>query len=251
MKAHVTLPQAAAKRLIAKGVRAHPIVERALASATIVVTLGTTNAFVAEELVGETIDHGTFAAGIIDDRWNLNARIAESKELILREGKRTQIEEKELLTALGPGDVIIKGGNALDPFGVVGVLMAAATGGTVGRYVPIAQARGIDIVIPISVAKSVHASVPDLALEMGSKRIELGNGLACGMYPLIGHVVSEIEALELLFFVSATHVASGGVGPGVGSVSLLLEGEAEDVQAAHDLIESLKGEAEPVVEGKL
>jgi hypothetical protein len=251
MKAHVVLAPAASKRLISMGVKAHPLVQEALIAGTIVVTLGTTNAYVAAELSGEPIDHGVFAAGVIDGQWNINARINDACELILREGHREEIEQEELVSSLGVGDVIVKGGNALDPFGVVGVLMAAETGGTVGRYVPLAQARGVDIVVPISVAKSVHASVTDLALHMGSRRIELGEGLACGMYPLIGHVVSEIEAIDLLFGVEATHVASGGVGPGVGSVSLLLEGEKAEVDKAHSFLCELKGETEPIVEGKL
>jgi hypothetical protein len=249
MKAHVVLSPVASKRLIAKGVKAHPIVQDALQAGTVVVTLGTTNAFVAAELSGATIDHGAFAAGVIDDRWNLNARIDEARELVLKDGRRQDVEPEKLLSSLGAGDVIIKGGNALDPFGIVGVLMAAATGGSAGRYVPLAQARGVDIVIPISVAKSVHASIPDLALAMGAERLDLGDGLACGMYPLVGHVVSEIEAIELLFSVEATHVASGGVGAGVGSVSLLLEGDEGDVRGAYDLIQSLKAGAEPIVQG--
>jgi len=250
MKAHIVLSATASKRLIAKGVKAHPIVRQALESGTIVVTLGTTNAFVAAELGGEPVDHGAFAAGVIDDRWNINARIGEAAELVLRKGEAISVEQNELLGSLTEGDVVIKGGNALDPFGIVGVLMAAATGGTVGRYIPTALARGVDIVVPISVAKSIHASIPDLSLELGSKRMAFGHGMACGMYPLIGHLVTEIEALEILFSVHATHVASCGVGVGVGSVSLFVEGEESDVRAAYDLVQSLKGEPEPVVRGR-
>jgi hypothetical protein len=250
MKAHEVLGPAASKRLIARGVAAHPIVREALRSGIVILTLGTTNAYVTEELAGAPIDHGAYAAGVITDRWDINPRIAEAKELVLQNGRPAEIESEKLLASLGAGDVIVKGGNAIDPFGVVGVLMAAPSGGTVGRYVPLAQARGVDIVIPISVAKSVHGSIGDLTLEMGSKRIELGEGLACGLYPLVGHVVSEIEAIELLFDVRATHVASGGVGNGVGSVSLLLEGEETDVRSAHELIQSLKAKAAPIVEGK-
>ncbi len=250
MKGYVVLAPVASKRLIAKGVKAHPIVHAALEEGTVIVTLGTTNAFVAAELTGESIDHGAFAAGVIDDRWNINARVAEASELVLRKGERVQIEQNELLGSLGEGDVVVKGGNALDPFGTVGVLMAAATGGTVGRYVPTALARGVDIVIPIGLAKSIHAAIADLAPKLGSKRLALGDGLPCGIFPLAGHVVTEIEALEILFSVRAEHVASGGIGPGAGSVSLLLEGEEADVRAAYDLVQQLKADPEPIVEGR-
>jgi len=250
MKASVVLSPHAAKRLIGRGVAAHPRVTDALARGTVVITLGTTNAYVADALLGEPIDHGAFAAGVIDDRWNINARIKEGKEIVLQGGSAVEIEPKTLLASLGPEDVVIKGGNTLDPFGVVGVLMASPTGGTVGRYVASALARGVDIVIPISVGKSIHASIADLSQEMGSQRIELADGLPSGIYPLAGHVVSEIEALGLLYGVHATHVASGGVGPGRGSVSLLLEGTANAVREAFSFLESLKDEQEPVVQGR-
>jgi len=220
MKAYAVLRPAAAKRLIAKGVKARPSVKRALKEGTIVVTLGTTNGYVAEELLGGPIDRGAFAAGLIEDRWNINARLGEEGEVIMVKGKRVKLDTDELLDSLTAGDVIIKGGNALDPFGTVGVLMGAENGGTVGRYVPLALARGVEIVIPISVGKSIHTPISELAMK------------------------------ESMFDVRATHIASGGIGEGLGSVSLLIEGEKEDVSAAYGLICSLAGEREPPLEGR-
>ena len=250
MKASVVLNSTTAKRLIAQGVAAHPTVTRAMKKGMVIVTLGTTNAYAASELLGEPIDHGAFAAGVIDDRWNINARIGEATDLVLKNGVRIPFDEKSVLNDLTAGDVIIKGGNSLDPFGTVGVLLAAATGGTVGRYMPTAYARGVDIVIPISVAKSVHTPISDLALEMGSHKLELTMGLSCGMYPLTGHVVSEIEALDLLFDVHATHVCSSGIGVGQGNVSLLIAGEEENVRAAFERVQQLAELPEIPVEGR-
>jgi len=250
MKAYAVLRPAAAKRLIAKGVKARPSVKRALKEGTIVVTLGTTNGYVAEELLGGPIDRGAFAAGLIEDRWNINARLGEEGEVIMVKGKRVKLDTDELLDSLTAGDVIIKGGNALDPFGTVGVLMGAENGGTVGRYVPLALARGVKIVIPISVGKSIHTPISELAMKLGTRRLDLGDGLPCGMFPLVGEVITEIEALESMFDVRATHIASGGIGEGLGSVSLLIEGEKEDVSAAYGLICSLAGEREPPLEGR-
>jgi len=45
-------------------------------------------------------------------------------------------------------------------------------------------------------------------------------------------------------------VASGGVGGGVGSVSLVLEGEEDDVRAAYTLLQTMKGETAPTVQGR-
>jgi hypothetical protein len=244
MKASIVLNPGASKRLIARGVAALPSIRAAFDSGTIVITLGTTNAIVAEELLGESVDRGAFAAGFIDDRFNVNARLGEANEIVIRDGKRIDIDPQELLNSLSAGDVVIKGGNAIDPWGSVGVLMASPTGGTVGRYHAAALARGLEIIIPISLQKTIHTAIDDLAREMGSAKIELCMGLPCGMYPLTGRVVTEIDALETLFPVEVTQISNGGVGRGAGAVSLLMTGDAAAVQAAFDLAAEILASAD-------
>ena len=65
----VALTPAAGKRLIAKSLRRHPAIEAALASGTVVVVAGTTNGYVAEELLaacggGEGFSRQRFFRGI-------------------------------------------------------------------------------------------------------------------------------------------------------------------------------------------
>jgi len=250
MQAAVVLTPALSKRLIAKGVAALPQVAAAREAGRIVVTFGTTNAFVAEELLGEPIDRAAFAAGFVDDRWNINARLGELGEVVLDRGKRVECSPEETLAALASGDVVIKGGNALDPEGVVGVLMGSPTGGTVGRYVASCLARGVELIIPISLIKSIHDSIVDLAGEMGIGQVSAPRGIPCGLFPLHGLVVTEIVALEGLFPVRARHVASGGVGIGAGSVSILIEGEDAAVRNALALIESVQDEGDVGLTGR-
>ncbi len=250
MRASVVLTPPMSKRLIAKGVAALPQVRTALEGGRIVVTLGTTNAYVAEELLGGPIDRGAFAAGFIDDRWNINARLGEVGEIVFERGKPLKTGPDEALASLEAGDIVIKGGNALDPEGVVGVLLGSSTGGTVGRYVAACLARGIEIVIPIGLSKSVHTSIVELSREMGIERTELRTGIPCGIFPLHGRVVTEIDALETLFPVRALHVTSGGVGIGAGAVSLLIEGEEGAVRDAFALIEPLYDEDDTALSGR-
>lgn len=66
-RALVVLPPGAARRLIARGVARLPEVERAREGGLIVVTLGTTNAYVAEELLGKPIERERFCAGYIGE----------------------------------------------------------------------------------------------------------------------------------------------------------------------------------------
>ena len=244
-KAVVVLPPAAAKRLIARGVAALPQLRRALEQGLVVVTLGTTNAYVAEELLGRPVDKAAHCAGYIGRELAVVPAERRGRELVLERGRPVELSPEEVLARLKAGDVIIKGGNVLDPDGVCGVFMASGTGGTVGRYVAAALARGVEIVIPISRIKSIHRRVADLARELGAQRVR-ATGLPVGLYPLVGTVVTETEAASLLYGVEATHIASGGVGAGEGAVVLLLSGEEEKVDRAFREIEALAREEPPL-----
>jgi NAD(P)H-dependent flavin oxidoreductase YrpB (nitropropane dioxygenase family) len=69
------------------------------------------------------------------------------------------------------------------------------------------------------------------------------------MQLLPGQVVTEINALEMLFPVEVMQVAAGGVGKGKGSISLLIEGADTAVRAAFDLVSSLRNEREIKLKG--
>ena len=85
---------------------------------------------------------------------------------------------------------------------------------------------------------------------LGSGRIDRCMGLPAGMHPLVGRVVTEIDALETLFAVEVMQVAAGGVGHGAGSVSLLIKGEDKAVNAAFELVSVLLDETDPKLQGQ-
>jgi len=61
--------------------------------------------------------------------------------------------------------------------------------------------------------------------------------------PLAGaKLVTEIEALKVLVGVQAFHAGSGGCGSSQGAVFLVSEREADAVERAIHLVESIKGE---------
>ncbi|MDO8687822.1 MAG: hypothetical protein Q7K41_04455, partial [Dehalococcoidales bacterium] len=61
--------------------------------------------------------------------------------------------------------------------------------------------------------------------------------------PLVkAKVVTEIEALAILFGVSAAMVGAGGIGGSEGTVVLVIEGGEASVDKAFGLIKSIKGE---------
>ena len=65
MKAVFTLTPAESKRLLAKAVVKMPEVQAALEKAYVILPGGTTNAFVAQELLGQEVVPARFTAGIV------------------------------------------------------------------------------------------------------------------------------------------------------------------------------------------
>ncbi len=244
-QALVVLPPAAGKRLIARAVAAMPLVQQAKEEGRIVVALGTTNAYVLEELLGRGLAKERYCAGYVERALGVLPPEERETMMVLERGVPKTLGWSEILEALGPGDVVIKGGNALDSEGTVGVFLAGKDGGTVGKFYAAALARGVELVIPISRAKSVHSRIPELARKLGEGRLSWASGPKVGLFPLQGTVVTETEAVAGLYGVRAEHVASGGVGSGQGAVVLLLSGPAQPVDRAfHELSQLAQTEPE-------
>ena len=244
MKGLFTLTSSESKRLIAKAVPLLPQVNHALENGTIIVANGTTNAFVAEELGGARIPSKLlYSAGIITQGM-LGTTPVDKRipALVLQKGKRVDIPWQDALAGFGPGDVFIKGGNAIDLDGCVGVLVADPNGGTIGRALPVIQARGATLVMPVGLEKLVP-SVAEAAGCLGARTFDWALGTPVGMIVVTNaEIITEIEAIELLTGASATCVASGGIGGSEGAVTLVVTGDERQVGKAREIVEAIKGE---------
>lgn len=246
MRIQITLTSSESKRLIAKGVKALPGVQKALADKHIIVAGGTTNAFVLSELLGKEIDKKSrYTVGIIT-----NGQTGETSPedrihpFVIENGKAMDrsFHWKAYLPELKSGDIFIKGGNAVDHTGLAAVLAGNDMGGTIGAaWGPLMQ-RGIELIVPIGLEKLI----PDVreAVEFLSGHfVDEAIGEKARLMPLLGaKVVTEITALKVLYQVHAKCIASGGVGGSEGAVVLVAEGEEERVKKALEGIKALKGE---------
>lgn len=245
-QAVVVVPAEAGKRLIARAVARLPQIEKAREEGLIVVGYGTTNAYVLEELLGRPVAKERYVAGYVGEELGVTSPEARDPMLVLDRGEPKAMAWPEILPRLSAGDVIIKGGNALDPQGVVGVYVAGDDGGTVGKFFVAALARGVEVVIPISRSKSVHSSVLELAKCLGKGRLSHAAGPTIGLVPLLGTVVTETEAVATLYGIRAEHIGGGGVGRGSGAVVLLLSGAPAAVERAFSEIRGLAREEPPL-----
>jgi len=231
------------KRLIAKGVLALPEVKRALKEGLFVVSRGTTTAYIAEEILGLKLPKGNCTAGIITER-RLAVTIPEEGfgPWVFRRGVKIEEPAEEALKQFTATDVSVKGANAIDPQGNVGVLAANDFGGTIGSIWPVLAARGSHLIVPAGLEKMI-ASVVDASWACGNKLFKYVMGTRVALMAVVSaKVVTEIQALEILTGVHAIHVSSGGVGGSEGAVVIALEGSDETVKRAFDLVKSVKGE---------
>ena len=244
VQAEAILTVAEGKRLIGRGVAQMPIVRRALKKGMVIITKGTTNTYVAEEILGRKLPHGPLVYGRVYPAKG-GERLEKQKpmpEIVLVDGKEAKdLPFAEALTKLQPGDVVIKGGNALDyEHGLAGVMIGAPNGGTSGAIMPYVVARKAWLVIPIGLEKEVAGGLVDLSLKMREPVRSLG--FVPSMFLLSGEIVTEIEALGILGDVEVFQAGAGGIGGAEGAVRLVMRGSEANVKKALAIVESVQGE---------
>ena len=246
----IALTPSESKRVIAKGVKNLEEVQRALKQGTIIIGLGTTNAYVADEILSELsgankIDKQRYAAGVITDKGTCVVTKEErEKEVIIKNGVVSSEESIEnAIEELSAEDVFIKGANALDAYGNAGILLAHTTGGTIGSAIGTVMARGVNFIIPVGIEKMIPYSITEAAKRVGKGRFYKSVGMPVGLMPVYGTVITEIEALILLGAEDAFTISAGGVAGGEGSVVICAEGSAESMEDLMRVITQIKGEA--------
>lgn len=244
MRALVVLTTSESKALIGKAVAQLKVVRSALKRGVILITRSTTNAFVAEEIIGAKIDKGGFASGWVVPKGLCTNQNPTSDWILIKDGEvQKGISYSEAVDHLGSDDVFIKSANAIDICGGAGILVASSEGGMIGRALGTILARGVNLVIPVGLEKLIPISVIEASKFLGIGRLDYSMGLPVGLVPLHGLRVSEIEAIKILSSSEAFPVAAGGVNGAEGSIVLVIEGNSEAVKKAIEIVESVKGES--------
>lgn len=243
MKAQFTLTPSEAKRLIAKALLKHPMVRRSLEKGTIILNLGSTNSYLAEELQGKSISKDRFVAGLVDSRGACvvpkNERIPS---LILNKGVVVDEDPEALTRTMGPDDLFIKGANAVDLDGTAWVMLASETGGTLGHVLGTLLARGVPILVPVGLEKFVPEYLFHVAKRSGIHQMDLSIGVSVGLMPLPGEIFTEKDAIEILADVEVFIIGAGGIGGGEGSYTFMVEGKEDEVKKVFNMVRDIKGE---------
>lgn len=243
MRAQVVLTVSESKRLIAKGVAALDYVQDKLQKGIIVVASGSTNAYVYEELTGQSIDKRVYVTGRVTPAERPPSwKIDRMAPVVLVNGQPdADLDQFSALAKMSQGDIFVKGANALN-YGanLAGIAIGHPTGGTIGRALGPIIAKKLRLLLPVGLEKEVPFSLQDASEILAEEDDALGT--VHSLWPVSGTIVTELEAIYALFGVTAYPIGAGGIAGAEGAVRLLLVGPDQDVADAVALIKDIQGE---------
>lgn len=250
MKQFVMTP-ASGKRLIGKALATHVAIRSALDAGTVVIIAGTTNGYVAEEILQTIGRAGDFSRKRFFRGITLppsrpttgTGRLSDESrfpgDVIIVNGVWQQGKTIfDVVDDLKEGDVILKGANALDLTRKrAAIFIGHPKAGTIGVALQAVTGRRVRLILPVGLEKRVSGDLDTLA-----DRLNAPGAQGPRLLPVPGHVFTELDAVPLLTGASAELLAGGGVCGAEGCVWLGISGTPEQEDAAKTLFQSISDE---------
>lgn len=231
------------KRLIARAMAQHPAVRGAIEGGTLVIVAGTTNGYVAEEVLGglgqgEGFERLGYRRGMTVPSGVSRPHAPFPGDVVIRQGAwQRGLTIYDVVDDLRADDVILKGANAYDPYGHPAVQIGHPQGGTVLEACRAVIGHRARLLVPVGLEKRVYDDVHDLALLCNAS-----DATGLRLFPFPGEVFTELDAIALLTGAEAVLLAAGGVLGAEGSYWLGVTGDEAQLDAVDELVRSLVGE---------
>jgi hypothetical protein len=252
MRQYVITP-AAGKRLIAKAMTVYAPIKTALRSGVLVIIAGTTNGYIAEEVLSsiEQVDgfsRQRFFRGVsVPPKGGLrkSQQLPDENEfpgdvVIVKGDWQKGKTIFDVIDDLEEGDVILKGANALDmQRRQAAILIAHPKAGTIGVALQAMAGRRVRLILPVGLEKRIHGDLQQMALKINAP----GNK-GPRLFPVMGEVFTELEAVASLTGAQAEVMAAGGIAGAEGCVWLAVDGDAAQLDAADKLLKVIGSEPE-------
>jgi hypothetical protein len=231
------------KRIIGKAMAFHPDIRNVLEKGTLGIIAGTTNGYVAEEILkslgqDEEFSRLGFRRGMTPAP---GAKVARGKfpgDVIIIDGEWQKGKTiYDVADNLKVGDVVLKGANAFDRHAHAAVQIGHPRGGTVFVALTALVGRRVRLIVPVGLEKRVLEDVHILAQRCNAPDAE-----GPRLLPITGEIFTELDAIKLMTGADSCLIAAGGVYGAEGGYWLGTTGTDEQIQAAADLIKSVADE---------
>lgn len=251
MKCQFTLTVAGGKRLIAKGIASLPEVRKALAGGTILLKGGTTVSALAEELCGRPLR----ISGRITPRGTVSAATTPEAphSLVLRKGVPESADGHlaDVAREMGPQDVAVCGANLIDTDGRAAMMAGRDLCGEPGSVIPALSAEGICCIVAAGLEKLSPVPLGDAFSQAGRKASVWSMGMAVGLVPVPGRIVTELEALSILGFENRWLIGRGGIAGAEGASTFVVEGDESSIRELLAFLRTIRGAAHSGAEESL
>jgi len=263
--AQVILTPTESKKLIGRAVADMQVVRRAAQEGMVVLHPSSSTWFVVEALTGSIPTTDVWVCGAITPKGacgDMGVHAGERSlnkvsgpggfphSWVIRGGRLSAGETlEELMAGMGPDDVYIKGVNAVDAEGNVGIMIGNPTeGGTIGFVVSARRKRPFHLIFPVGLEKLIPLPMQRVSKEAKRVGCEYAMGAAVGLFACTeGESVTEIDAIRMLSGAEAIPIGAGGLSGAEGAIYLVIKGEDEQVRKAVELVEECKGARIPQV----
>lgn len=266
MLAQVVLTPTESKKLISKAVARFGPIKEAAEHGIVAMHPSSSTYFVVEELTGKLPGTNYWVCGSVSPKGmcvemamvlgsyipkHPGSSPGDAVAWWVVEQGRLSAQEKlsGILDRMKETDVFIKGVNALDPQGNVGILIGdPMQGGTWGVILAASRKKKFTMVYPVGLEKFVPTPVQQAAREAKQAKYEYAMGLPAGLFPCPSEgsiTITEVRAIEILSGATAIPVAAGGLGGAEGAITLVIKGEKDQVNKAIGFVEQSKGAVLP------
>ena len=239
--AQITLTVEESKKLIAMAVGVHPKVKETIEQGSILFKGGSTVSLVSKVITGNYLR----LCGITTERGtvvNMGTETSSPHVALYKKGEFINIDETFLedVLKIGEKDLIICGANAIDCYGNAAMMMGSLGGGDTPYAFSTWYGEGVPVIIPVGLEKLIPTNINKIIKMTGRRKKEYSMGMSVGLMPVIGDIITEVEAINLLTGLEAVPIAAGGLGGGKGSITLDVKGEKTELYDLMELILKIK-----------
>lgn len=242
----ITLMVEEAKELIAMAITNHPMVKKVMQRGKLVLKGGTTVSRISQLITNKPLS----ICGRITERGSVGG-LYENKAphiLMIEDKSFKNIDDQFLdeVLKLGPKDLIICGANALDAYGNAAMMVGSPGGGDMSYAFSSWYGEGVPVLIPVGIEKMIPGDLRNVIKRTGRKRKKLSMGMGVGLIPIMGEIITEIEALKLMANVECQVIGAGGLGRAQGSVTIDIWGHDKELEKLMQVIKTIKERAREI-----